>query len=160
MNPGDEIHAVRCCNDDLTTCTTPLPCTVKGTYLEAVEVCSRRGLRLCPRAENLPDICCGKGCNVDTTTMWIGDDRVGKEHTCIHVNQKKERTMVYFDANYCLFQKAIQKLTAYIALRKLIHPTQHMTRPLTRAGSLLIAEQCLIKIVITIITTSAPIQTL
>ena len=72
--PSDEKHAVRCCDDTGTTCTTPRPCHLASTYYEAVEICSKHGLRLCTRNEKLDDICCGTGCELDSTTMWIADD--------------------------------------------------------------------------------------
>ena len=74
---GYEKHGVRCCDNIGTTCITPKPCQLASTYHEAKNICSEQGLRLCKRNEKLRDICCEKGCNMDSETMWIADDRTG-----------------------------------------------------------------------------------
>ena len=86
-HPGDERHAVRCCNNIGTTCKSLSPCQLASTYREAQELCGEQGMRICARNEKLNfgkqgnehlGICCQTGCNQDHLTMWIADDVTGK----------------------------------------------------------------------------------
>ena len=81
LQPENEKHAVRCCNEIDDTCTTPIPCQLASTYEEAGNICSKIGLRLCARNKRLNEVCCGTGCLIDKTTMWIADDDTGKSKT-------------------------------------------------------------------------------
>ena len=76
--PGDEKHAVRCCDNSKKTCISPEPCFLSSTFDEASTICSERGLELCRYGEDLSEICCKTGCEIDPLTMWISDDGLGK----------------------------------------------------------------------------------
>ena len=74
-NAEDEQHAVRCCDESGSTCISPTPCELAATYEEAKTICSNKGLSLCPINDNLTQICCGTGCDIDLITMWLRDIR-------------------------------------------------------------------------------------
>ena len=76
--PGNDKHAVRCCDNNRKTCISPEPCLVASTYQEASAICSEKGLALCRYSDKLDEICCGTGCDIDPITMWISDDGLGK----------------------------------------------------------------------------------
>ena len=71
--PGNEKHAVRCCNNNELKCMSPRPCQLSKTFEEAKNICDQQGLSLCSNNEMLDDICCKTGCDIDTETMWIAD---------------------------------------------------------------------------------------
>ena len=66
--PASTKHAVRCCSDDVETCTTE-PCADLVPYDEAVEICSNRDRRLCFLHEL--EKCCGTGCSFDKAVSWV-----------------------------------------------------------------------------------------
>ena len=68
---GKERHGVRCCSKDGTKCTTPDPCHVHKKYHEAADICSNLGLRLCNDGDDLENLCCNTGCDLDFHTIWI-----------------------------------------------------------------------------------------
>ena len=74
LSPGNERHAVRCCNNDQLTCISPKPCKKESTFEEAVNICAQQGLSLCSNNDILESICCSTGCMMDEETMWIADD--------------------------------------------------------------------------------------
>ena len=80
--PGNEKHAVRCCDNKAKTCVSPEPCFLESTYQEASEICLERGLELCRYTEELSEICCQTGCDIDPITMWISDEGLGKYKIC------------------------------------------------------------------------------
>ena len=57
---------------------SPKPCMLARSYQEAKETCLEQGLELCKNNENLNDICCGTGCEIDPLSMWISDEGLGK----------------------------------------------------------------------------------
>ena len=72
-------HAVRCCEKDGSNCWPLHPCNLDATYPEAKAACSKLGLQLCGRKQMQDDnICCGKGCKIDSKDIWIADDDKGK----------------------------------------------------------------------------------
>ena len=74
LQRGDTLHSVRCCNKK-DKCKTPKdPCQRNKTYEEAKTICYQRGLSLCVRNKRINSKCCRKGCDIDTSTMWIADD--------------------------------------------------------------------------------------
>ena len=66
--PGDSEHNVRCCNSNGDTCYTEVQ-NKKLTYIEASELCSKRGRRLTFKREL--NGCCGTDCPFDNTTYWV-----------------------------------------------------------------------------------------
>ena len=76
--PGDEKHAVRCCDNNKLTCMSPRPCQLSRTFNEAKNICAQQGLSLCSNNEVLDSICCKTGCEIDAATMWIADDEPTK----------------------------------------------------------------------------------
>ena len=79
--PGDELHAVRCCNDNTPWCETVKPCLKEKTFDEAVEICSTYTnssvpgdvYRLCREDEEQHTLCCYTGCNIDRLQSWVAD---------------------------------------------------------------------------------------
>ena len=78
LQPENEKHAVRCCDEIEDTCTSPKPCQLASTYEEAKNICSKRGLHLCTNNNRIDDICCYTGCSIDRTTMWIKEGTIIK----------------------------------------------------------------------------------
>ena len=70
-----ERHAVRCCDESGSTCISPKPCNLDATFEEAQNTCSDQGLQLCPINNKLFETCCGTGCDIDPTLMWLRDIR-------------------------------------------------------------------------------------
>ena len=69
--PGNQGHGVRCCSKDGTSCTTPRQCHMGANYLEAANICSKLDMRLCNDGDDLDNLCCKTGCNLDYRTIWI-----------------------------------------------------------------------------------------
>ena len=82
-----ELHAVRCCDEDGSTCISPKPCNLEATFEEAQNICSEEGLQLCPINGKLPETCCGTGCDIDPTTMWLRDIRQSTRFPQISIHQ-------------------------------------------------------------------------
>ena len=92
-----ELHAVRCCDEDGSTCISPKPCNLEATFEEAQSICSNEGLQLCPINTQLPETCCGTGCDIDPVTMWLRDIRQSSGFPQISIKQKTSISQGKFD---------------------------------------------------------------
>jgi hypothetical protein len=70
-----EVAAVRCCTDALagskSVCHSKNVGCLKQTYDQAEASCARHGMRLCSWFEMKTNLCCGTGCNFDSSLSWI-----------------------------------------------------------------------------------------
>ena len=74
MSYASEKLPVRCCsNDNCGTCksvcwqnhATIIRESNKNTFLEAQQICSENGMRLCTKKELASKMCCNTGCGLD-----------------------------------------------------------------------------------------------
>ena len=93
--PGNERHAVRCCDDIGATCISVQPCRLASTYQEANEYCLEQGLRLCKNNEKIDEICCGTGCEIDPVTMWLADEELDLHFVTNGCNKKFPREITF-----------------------------------------------------------------
>eukprot|EP00121_Abeoforma_whisleri_P000875 Awhi_evm1s776 len=93
-------HAVRCCSNNGNSCVSKISnqCYASNTFLEASQLCTSIGRRLCSIEELNSEICCSTGCNHDNKRVWTSDSSLPQE-TAVTYNRFK--TMFTGD-NKCL----------------------------------------------------------
>ena len=92
-HPGNEKHAVRCCNNNELTCMSPRPCQLSKTFEEAQSICAQNGLSLCSNNEILKSICCKTGCEIDSETMWIADSQPCTKNSWFYVENLLDKQL-------------------------------------------------------------------
>ena len=70
---------VLCCDISGKECYKPdVPCQDQWTHEEANDICASMGKRLCTLNETSSGICCNKGCNRNSKSIWTNDSHTGE----------------------------------------------------------------------------------